>query len=291
MSTKSKFVAQDCEQCREPFTPYNSRTHRFCTRKCFHEFTRGKDHPLWRGNRRHERGSTWKTNAGVVRARGCVAIGCAVNTDIAGQKLSVDHIIPFRLAVIYCQTDGIDPNDVRNLTTLCRSCHTKKTRAERFLLAGNLDSFLHRMRELFPSRVLEPALTLWSIGRSKENLLPFESVPEFMESTGRGRAKKVPDVRTCVVCSESFLRVRGQFYKKRTCSDKCAYKLRHNVRGNKGTRKGEAHPLAKLTEATIRAIRNERDQGARIIFISKKYAIKYCYIQKILRKEIWAHVA
>jgi hypothetical protein len=43
---------------------------------------------------------------------------------------------------------GIDPHQVRNLFSLCRSCHGKKTMAEVYLMAGNLMRFIAELRAM-----------------------------------------------------------------------------------------------------------------------------------------------
>ena len=231
-SSRVKLMPQICEQCGSEFTPYNSRKRRFCSSNCQHKSMVGSEHPLWRGNRRQERGSTWKENSKIARDRDkvCVGIGCGLSPVEIGQRLSVDHIVPFRLTVIYGQTDGIDPNDLRNLAALCRSCHAKKTQAESLLLRGDMIGFLSIIRTIMPMDRIETALALWGLGRKKENLIPFGSTPIFLESTGRGPKKKGPDIRLCSVCGNTFERVRGQFSKKQTCSTRCAYILRDATR-------------------------------------------------------------
>jgi predicted HNH restriction endonuclease len=50
-----------------------------------------------------------------------------------GQRLSVDHVIPWRTF-----TDEAAANAGTNLVALCRSCHAKKQRAESLWLRGDV---------------------------------------------------------------------------------------------------------------------------------------------------------
>jgi len=162
-----------------------SRPRKFCSLECRKSYARGKNHPLWRGNSRLERGPTWRGNSRLARERDkrCVAPGCGKEGADLGQKLSVDHIVPFRLTVLYGQTDGVDPNHLDNLACLCRAHHGLKTHtAEAKLLRGDLMGFRSDMATILPLDRLERALSLWNLGaHSTKTLLPFEGVPTFMQ--------------------------------------------------------------------------------------------------------------
>lgn len=59
--------------------------------------------------------------------------------------MSVDHIVPYRIAKVIGADIGINPNDLRNLLCMCRSCHMKKTAVETLLLKGDVMGFLSGM--------------------------------------------------------------------------------------------------------------------------------------------------
>jgi hypothetical protein len=172
---------QQCEQCYALFSPpTTTRKHRFCSRKCQMINMRGNRHPLWRGNRRHERGVTWKNNAQAARERDQICMSCGIDAVGIGQKLSVDHIVPFRLTFIYGNNDGKDPNDLCNLLCLCRSCHARKTRAESILLRGDISKFKDELNKFLPMDRVEYAFSFWGLETGMQNRLVFEGMPKFI---------------------------------------------------------------------------------------------------------------
>jgi endogenous inhibitor of DNA gyrase (YacG/DUF329 family) len=163
------------------------RKRKFCSTKCQYAYNVADNSPLYRGNRRHSRGATWPRQSKIARERdGNTCQGCGA---VPNERASIDHIVPFRLTVVYAQTDGLDPNDPRNLIALCRSCHGKKTQAENKLLAGDLIGFLSAIRSFLPIGRVEAALDLWGLGRKKKQTLPFEPVPLFARAA-RGIARR-----------------------------------------------------------------------------------------------------
>ena len=156
-----KLKPQICPCCGREFQPYNHRKRRFCSQECQHKFNVGKNNPLWRGNRRQERGPNWKSQAEAARLRdGYLCQGCG---SACSQKASVDHIVPFRLTKLYAELEGKDANDLQNLISLCRSCHAKKTMAERKLLRGDVMGFLADVRVFMPIERVESALVFWGL--------------------------------------------------------------------------------------------------------------------------------
>lgn len=150
-----------CCNCGKSFKPMSStRPKMYCSRECRASHYCGSNHPLWRGNRRHERGKTFKPNARIVRERDKVCACCGKNREQAGQLLSVDHIIPFRWGKMF---PGIDPNDLRNLVALCRGCHAKKTPIEKLLLKGKVRLFVRKVAKIIPSENISSALSLYGI--------------------------------------------------------------------------------------------------------------------------------
>ena len=142
-----------CQNCNIDFIPKHysyTRPRKFCSPKCSREFYKSHRHPSWRGNRRQDRGVGWKTTAEEIRK----ADGhkCAVcGKPQSKEKLSVDHIVPFRI----CKE-----NLPLNLISTCRyPCHIRKSHAERKLLAGDAASFLQQVYSLgWPMARVEEAL-------------------------------------------------------------------------------------------------------------------------------------
>jgi 5-methylcytosine-specific restriction endonuclease McrA len=138
-----------------------TRARKFCCRECQSGYMQGPQHPLFRGNRRGYRGKNWHRQAALARERdGGICQGCRITCV---QKASVDHIVPFRLTKQYGEREGKDPNDLRNLLSLCRSCHAKKTQAEPRLLRGDVIGFLAAVRVFLPADRVESALRLWGL--------------------------------------------------------------------------------------------------------------------------------
>jgi len=139
-------LTHTCSNCEKIFTAVRARTrqgkHTFCSRECQHKFFKEHRHPAWRGERRHERGKDWPTASAAARARDnniCVNCDCE-----DGKRISVDHIVPYRLAKLWSP----QPNALVNLACMCRSCHSKKTGIERRLLEGDIHGFITSMYTL-----------------------------------------------------------------------------------------------------------------------------------------------
>lgn len=157
----------DCAGCGKHVSmrSIGTRKRTYCTRECQRKHMVGPNNPLWRGNRRHDRGPTWKAQSRTARERDqyCIAPGCGKNESELGQKLSVDHIVPFRLTVQYGAENGVDPNHLDNLACLCRSHHQMKTMAERKLLRGDIVGFRAAVATIFPLERVNAALRLWGL--------------------------------------------------------------------------------------------------------------------------------
>ena len=151
-----------CEHCSKKFYPPNSRKRRFCSAECQRAHLVGSNHPRWMGDRKRSRGDTWCAARKAARSRDKACAGCGALPE-AHQLLSVDHIVPFRLARLYAESAGIDPNDLRNLVCLCRSCHGMKTQIERRLHKGDIVGFITGVRPVIPVHVLIEAMKLWGL--------------------------------------------------------------------------------------------------------------------------------
>jgi 5-methylcytosine-specific restriction endonuclease McrA len=133
-----------CANCGKEFQRIKSQARRrgtqlnFCSRPCQYKYLRGSAHPLWRGQRRQERGADWKERSAEARERdGHICQVCGT-PEKKGQKLDVDHIVPFRL---------VKRNDLINLLSICKApCHVAKTvGAERYFLRGDVLSFRQKL--------------------------------------------------------------------------------------------------------------------------------------------------
>lgn len=144
-------VTFKCQECGTEVTKlqrfYTRKKPKFCSPKCCYMSRRGHKSPLHRGTAYKTRGADWKETAKVIRARdGNLCVACRQAGD--GRKLSVDHIIPYRLMIQW----EINPNAAVNLASLCINCHPVKTAYERDLLAGDVVGFLSGLRWMhYPS--------------------------------------------------------------------------------------------------------------------------------------------
>lgn len=127
----------------------------FCSRACQSKGMSDANSPLFRGNRKQYRGATWKEQSALARVRDENACQCGGTEKT---KISVDHIVPFRLAKQYG-----DANVLMNLVCLCRSCHAKKTRIEAMLLAGDVVGFMQRAKTIIAEERVRAALVLFSL--------------------------------------------------------------------------------------------------------------------------------
>lgn len=127
-----------CLQCgkvssRMPAMAKRVKQH-FCSQECCRTYLRGPNSPLYRGEADPNRGGQWRRLAEEIRKRdGYCCQRCNRTQAENKQKLSVDHIFPWRTF-----TDKAEANDPRNLVSLCRRCHSIKTHVyERLWLRGD----------------------------------------------------------------------------------------------------------------------------------------------------------
>lgn len=116
-----------CAHCGSSFRRTRAavvRTHQvYCSTRCLGDAMR---QPILAPHEHLNRGAAWQRLAATIRDRdGHICRLCGKTEAEAGERLSVDHIIPWREAPEL----AADPT---NLVSLCRSCHARKTsRAER----------------------------------------------------------------------------------------------------------------------------------------------------------------
>lgn len=149
---KHNWVEVPCSRCGQIMRRRKSQRRQrraFCSKDCQRAFVRGPNSAAWRGGSDPNRGTEWRRLAEEIRKRDEYRCGrCGKTQEENGQKLSVDHIIPWRMFV----DDKTAANDPSNLISLCRSCHSKKTgRAEKKMLDGNMTDF-----DLYRKRLLRP---------------------------------------------------------------------------------------------------------------------------------------
>lgn len=178
----SQFKELECDNCHRNFKRKVTRkaTRVFCSHKCRGEGNRGDKNPQWRGKRYAHRGSDWKEQSQIARDRDenrCRAI-CHNESYVPArkEKLSVDHIVPYRL-VLALRRIGADlnPNNLTNLISMCRSCHAKKTPSEAKILRGDLIGFLAVMRVVIDESRLHAALTLYGLSGNLEQHIVEEA--------------------------------------------------------------------------------------------------------------------
>lgn len=137
-SLRPAMIQATCEQCGSAFRRTQAAVRRvkrsFCSRGCAHAFNSGVNHTNWRGGSDPNRGQGWRKLAEEIRDRdGYRCRRCGKTQEQEGRRLSVDHIIPWRTF-----TDAEEANAKSNLASLCGSCHSKKARAERLWLKGDV---------------------------------------------------------------------------------------------------------------------------------------------------------
>lgn len=147
-------VAAECVQCGHAFRRTRAALRRvkrvFCSRACSARFYRGEHSAAWRGGSDPNRGPGWLKVAEEIRKRdGYCCQRCGKSQDENGQKLSVDHIVPWRRFESVAQANHPD-----NLVSLCRTCHSWKTsRAEQKFLKGDVLDFRSYLLSIHVSRL------------------------------------------------------------------------------------------------------------------------------------------
>jgi 5-methylcytosine-specific restriction endonuclease McrA len=140
-SERRALVKCVCHECGAAFKrtvgAIKRATHLFCSRRCAATFHRGANSPAWRGGSDPNRGTEWLKLAETIRKRDSYECQWCGKSEAHGEKLSVDHIKPWRSF-----TDKAQANDPRNLISLCRKCHSRKGGMERKYLKGNVVDML-----------------------------------------------------------------------------------------------------------------------------------------------------
>ena len=102
---------------------------RFCSTECWYKYIRedGSRHPSWKGGYEPYYGSNWNSQRRKARKRDrYICQKCDVTEYELRHELDVHHIVPFRIF-------GIDQfkkaNQLSNLISLCKSCHSKESKS------------------------------------------------------------------------------------------------------------------------------------------------------------------
>lgn len=144
-----------CLYCKKTKRLFARKTRKFCSIECSRAYQRGHRHAAWRGNRRQDRGADWYSVAASIRDRdGHICQVCG-KPERKGQKLDVDHIVPFRL---------VKANEPINLLSVCKApCHVTKTlTAESKFLKGDMLSFQRLLNQQgWPMDRVEAAIQHW----------------------------------------------------------------------------------------------------------------------------------
>ena len=128
---RRKRVTIKCDYCNTDITRRPCELNRedrklnFCNKTCKSRYMSnsmsGEDNPNWKGGHDEYRGENWLRQRRSARERDnktCVDCGATGNYI----DLVVHHIVPFR----FFNNDYKTANKIRNLKTLCRSCHGKQ---------------------------------------------------------------------------------------------------------------------------------------------------------------------
>lgn len=138
---KAQYDEATCVECgisfvRRPANMYQRKGgQKFCSLSCSRAYFQGERSPAWRGGSNPNRGAGWLKRAEEARARDdYLCRRCGKTQEQNGERLSVDHLIPWRSF-----TSAQEANQLDNLVSLCRSCHAVKTQtAERAWLKGDV---------------------------------------------------------------------------------------------------------------------------------------------------------
>lgn len=138
LSERPAMLVVQCQRCGASFrrtaAAVKRTKHVFCSRACASQFLTGEQSSAWRGGSDPNRGAGWVKLAERIRARdGYTCQRCTKTQVQNGERLSVDHIVPWRLF-----NSAAEANHPSNLISLCRDCHGWKTHvAERKMLNGD----------------------------------------------------------------------------------------------------------------------------------------------------------
>jgi endogenous inhibitor of DNA gyrase (YacG/DUF329 family) len=124
-------ITKNCETCEKPFyvKPYKIEKAKFCSEKCRTiAFVPkcGPNNPQWKGGRdKNYYGPNWHSQRRIARDRDNHACQqCGKTERDNGRKLDVHHIRDFREFGLNRYEEA---NQISNLISLCRNCHSQIT--------------------------------------------------------------------------------------------------------------------------------------------------------------------
>ena len=141
-----------CLHCKIRFPSFPSTLkngRKFCSVKCYRDYSVGENSPHWKGGKCLAHGNFWNHIRILVYERDKCCRGCDAITSPGGRRLDVHHIDPRRN-----YENQNDANIITNLVALCAPCHT---RLEMRIKHGSV--------QLLPTRLKVLALAQESIAR------------------------------------------------------------------------------------------------------------------------------
>ena len=139
LARRPAMLTVQCSQCgahvKRTAGAVKRVTRVFCSKECRAKGLSGENHGMFRGDKDPNRGAAWNRRADTIRERdGYKCRRCDKTQGENGQKLSVDHVRPWRTF-----EDKELANHPDNLVALCRVCHSfKTTTVERAWLRGDV---------------------------------------------------------------------------------------------------------------------------------------------------------
>lgn len=110
-----------CENCGKLFIRMarKDRSYLYCSRECFWQHHRGKNHHCWQGGTERYYGPNWdEQRLRALERDNYTCQQCGAQED----GMNVHHIIPRKS---FSEDSWDAMNDLSNLTTLCHSCHAR----------------------------------------------------------------------------------------------------------------------------------------------------------------------
>jgi 5-methylcytosine-specific restriction endonuclease McrA len=154
-----KQLQVNCQGCGKEFQRGRALVRRnknsYCSKECFKANHFGEATGAWRGGNSHYRGRDWRVQSAEARKRDAYTCQVCGKPQAKNEKLSVDHIIPWRI---------VRRNDLVNLISTCRApCHASKTQgAEAAFLRGDYLDFREKLNKAgWPMEKVDAALLWW----------------------------------------------------------------------------------------------------------------------------------
>jgi len=124
------------QEIRRPRFAIEQSSRSFCSRACQAALYAGERHPNWIGGSTKYYGANWREQRNLARRRDGYRCQCCGKTQKQnGRQLDVHHIKPFHVFgyVGGENTTYLDANHLSNLISLCRNCHLRVERGNRYV--------------------------------------------------------------------------------------------------------------------------------------------------------------